>query len=86
MRSRTVRRRGQYMQEAVPVGEGAMAAILGLDGAGSRRPPARRRAELAGRVVSPANLNAPGQVVIAGHADAVARAGRARESRAGRSG
>ena len=35
----------------------------------------RARAELAGRVVSPANLNAPGQVVIAGHADAVARAG-----------
>jgi [acyl-carrier-protein] S-malonyltransferase len=71
---RTVRRRGRYMQEAVPVGEGAMAAILGLGG----ELVARACAEIAvetGRVVSPANLNAPGQVVIAGHADAVARAG-----------
>jgi [acyl-carrier-protein] S-malonyltransferase len=71
---RTVRRRGRYMQEAVPVGEGAMAAILGLGG----DLVARACAEIAmetGRIVSPANLNAPGQVVIAGHADAVARAG-----------
>ena len=71
---RTVRRRGRYMQEAVPVGEGAMAAILGLGG----ELVARACAEIAvetGRIVSPANLNAPGQVVIAGHADAVARAG-----------
>jgi [acyl-carrier-protein] S-malonyltransferase len=71
---RTVRRRGRYMQEAVPVGEGAMAAILGLD----RDEVFRACAEIAadtGRVVSPANLNAPGQVVIAGHADAVAAAG-----------
>ena len=71
---RTVRRRGQYMQEAVPVGEGAMAALLGLDEAGVERACSETRAELAGRVVSPANLNAPGQIVIAGHADAVARA------------
>lgn len=71
---RTVRRRGQYMQEAVPVGTGAMAAILGLDAEGVARACAEAAAEL-GRVVSPANLNAPGQVVIAGHADAVARAG-----------
>src|SRR4029077_20294424 len=69
---RTVRRRGRYMQEAVPVGEGAMAAILGLDAEAV----ARACAEAAdGQVVPPANLNAPGQVVIAGHRDAVARAG-----------
>ena len=71
---RTVRRRGRYMQEAVPVGEGAMAAILGLDGEGVTRACEEVAREM-GRVVSPANLNAPGQVVIAGHADAVARAG-----------
>jgi [acyl-carrier-protein] S-malonyltransferase len=69
---RTVRRRGRYMQEAVPVGAGAMAAILGLDA----DLVARACAEAAdGEVVTPANLNAPGQVVIAGHAAAVARAG-----------
>ena len=72
---RTVRQRGQFMQEAVPVGEGAMAAILGLDGPAVLAVCDQARGELAGRVVSPANLNAPGQVVIAGHADAVARAG-----------
>jgi [acyl-carrier-protein] S-malonyltransferase len=72
---RTVRRRGQFMQEAVPVGEGAMAAILGGDEALVTQACAAARAELTGRVVSPANLNAPGQIVIAGHADAVARAG-----------
>jgi [acyl-carrier-protein] S-malonyltransferase len=72
---RTVRRRGQFMQEAVPVGEGAMAAILGLDAPAVTAACDATRAELAGRVVAPANLNAPGQVVIAGHADAVARAG-----------
>ncbi len=69
---RTVRRRGRYMQEAVPVGAGAMAAILGLDADGV----ARACAEAAdGEIVTPANLNAPGQIVIAGHAAAVARAG-----------
>ena len=68
---RTVRRRGQYMQEAVPVGTGAMAAILGLDAETVRR----ACEETAGdEVVSPANLNAPGQVVIAGARGAVARA------------
>jgi [acyl-carrier-protein] S-malonyltransferase len=72
---RTVRRRGQYMQEAVRVGEGAMAAILGLDEPAVADACRAAAAELSGRVVSPANLNAPGQVVIAGHADAVARAG-----------
>jgi [acyl-carrier-protein] S-malonyltransferase len=68
---RTVRRRGQFMQEAVPVGIGAMAAILGLDAELVRQV----CQDVAGdEVVSPANLNAPGQVVIAGTRDAVARA------------
>lgn len=71
----TVRRRGRYMQEAVPIGEGAMAAILGLDAALAGEACARAAAHLPGRVAAPANLNAPGQVVIAGHADAVAAAG-----------
>jgi [acyl-carrier-protein] S-malonyltransferase len=69
---RLVRNRGRYMQEAVPVGQGAMAAILGLDEAGVARA-CQEAAE--GDVVSPANLNAPGQIVIAGSAAAVARAG-----------
>lgn len=68
---RIVRHRGRYMQEAVPVGTGAMAAILGLDAA---RVEEACRDAAQGEVVSPANLNAPGQVVIAGHAAAVARA------------
>jgi [acyl-carrier-protein] S-malonyltransferase len=68
---RTVRRRGQYMQEAVPVGVGAMAAILGLDLPAIE---AACREAAQGEVVSPANVNSPGQVVIAGHATAVARA------------
>jgi len=67
-----VRRRGRYMQEAVPVGEGAMAAILGLDAEAV----ARACAEASeGAVVSPANLNGGGQVVIAGAREAVKRAG-----------
>ena len=69
---RIVRRRGQYMQEAVPVGAGAMAAVLGLDAAQVARA-CEEAAE--GDVVSPANLNGAGQVVIAGGRDAVARAG-----------
>jgi [acyl-carrier-protein] S-malonyltransferase len=69
---RIVRRRGRYMQEAVPVGRGAMAAILGLDG----DKVAQACDEAAeGDVVAPANLNAPGQVVIAGSSEAVTRAG-----------
>lgn len=66
-----VRRRGQYMQEAVPVGQGAMAAILGLDLAAIEQ---ACRDAAQGEVVSPANINSPGQVVIAGHAAAVDRA------------
>jgi len=69
---RLVRRRGQYMQDAVPAGQGAMAAILGLDA----DQVAQACAEAAeGDVVSPANLYGGGQVVIAGSRDAVARAG-----------
>jgi [acyl-carrier-protein] S-malonyltransferase len=69
---RIVRRRGRYMQEAVPVGRGAMAAVLGLDG----DKVAQACDEAAeGDVVAPANLNAPGQVVIAGSTEAVTRAG-----------
>ena len=68
---RVVQRRGRYMQEAVPVGVGAMAAILGLDADGVRRA-CEEAAE--NEIVSAANLNAPGQVSIAGHAAAVQRA------------
>ena len=69
---RLVRRRGRFMQEAVPAGEGAMAAILGLDADAV----AQACADAAnGEVVSPANMNGAGQVVIAGSRDAVARAG-----------
>ncbi len=68
---RLVRNRGAYMQEAVPVGQGAMAAVLGLDDG----PIAEACAEAAGaEVVAAVNFNAPGQVVIAGHAAAVERA------------
>lgn len=69
--AKLVRLRAQAMQGAVPVGEGAMAALLGLD-----EPDARAACERAaqGQIVSCANLNAPGQIVIAGHTGAVERA------------
>ncbi len=73
-----VRKRGQYMQEAVPVGVGAMAAILGLDLPGVEAACAEAAQ---GEVVSPANINSPGQIVIAGHAGAVQRAGDACKAR-----
>ena len=73
-----VRRRGRYMQEAVPVGQGAMAAILGLDGDGVRLA-CEEAAQ--GEVVSPANINSPDQVVIAGAAAAVQRASERAKSR-----
>lgn len=66
-----VRSRGAYMQQAVPVGQGAMAAIIGLDDEIITN--ACSEAEQ-GKVVSAVNYNAPGQVVIAGDADAVERA------------
>src|SRR5262249_23289325 len=69
---RIVRQRGRYMQEAVPVGEGAMAAILGLNADQVTRA-CDEAAD--GQVVSAANLNGGGQVVIAGAREAVKRAG-----------
>ena len=68
---RTVRNRGKYMQEAVPVGVGAMAAILGMD----LEKVAAVCAEAAqGEVCEPANINSAEQIVISGHAAAVERA------------
>jgi [acyl-carrier-protein] S-malonyltransferase len=69
---RIVRRRGLYMQEAVPVGVGAMAAIVGL---GSDKVAQACDEAAEGEVVSPANINGGGQIVISGARDAVARAG-----------
>ena len=66
-----VRFRGQVMQQAVPLGQGAMAAILGLEDADLD---AACREAAQGEVVEPVNFNAPGQTVIAGNATAVARA------------
>lgn len=68
---RVVRLRAQAMQDAVPMGEGAMAALLGLD---ERNAQAACDKAAQGQVVSCANLNAPGQIVIAGQAAAVERA------------
>lgn len=68
---RLVHVRGKAMQEAVPEGQGAMAALMGGDAEAVKS----LCAEAAqGQVVSPANFNAPGQIVIAGHASAVGRA------------
>jgi len=69
--ARSVGLRGRFMQEAVPAGEGAMAAILGLD-----RTAVESACAVAaqGEIVSLANLNGPDQIVIAGHAAAVSRA------------
>src|SRR5579884_471448 len=68
---RTVRNRGKYMQDAVPVGVGAMAAILGM-------PPDKVAAVCQdaahGEVCEPANINSPEQIVISGHTHAVERA------------
>ena len=68
---KTVRLRGKFMQEAVPVGEGAMAAVLGME-----REQIEKLCEevSSGEVLSPANFNCPGQIVIAGHSKAVERA------------
>jgi [acyl-carrier-protein] S-malonyltransferase len=68
---RTVRQRGKFMQEAVPVGTGSMAAILGLD---IEALDEVCHAAAQGQVVAPANYNSDGQVVIAGHTEAVGRA------------
>lgn len=66
--------RGRYMQEAVAEGEGAMAAILGLDDEQVIAVCATAQAEMTGQVVAAVNFNSPGQVVLAGHTAAVERA------------
>jgi len=68
-----VKLRGQFMQEAVPEGEGAMAAIIGMS-AGDVEKLCRDAAERTGKVVVAANFNSPEQVAISGHAEAVAEA------------
>ena len=68
---KTVRARGRYMQEAVPVGTGAMAAILGSD---LKTVNAACAEAAQGQVCSAANINSPGQIVIAGDASAIDRA------------
>ncbi len=75
---RLVHLRGRSMQEAVPEGRGAMAAIMGGDADVVR---ALCDEHASGEVVQPANFNAPGQIVIAGSADAVARVSRAAQDR-----
>jgi len=76
-----VRKRGEFMQDAVPVGTGAMAALLGVD-----LPTAEQVCGEAaqGEVVGVANINAPGQIVIAGHRTAVERAVQAAAERGGK--
>jgi len=78
---RLVRRRAELMQRAVPEGQGAMAAVLGLD---DQQIEALCRDTAGAEVVEPVNYNAPGQVVIAGHAAAVQRALQAARERGAR--
>ncbi len=68
---RIVRKRGTFMQEAVPVGVGGMAAVLGMDTAAVEK---ICEESAQGQFVAPANYNAPGQIVISGHTEAVKRA------------
>lgn len=68
---RTVRSRGRYMQEAVPVGTGAMAAVIGAE---LKDIEAACEEAAQGKVCAPANINSPNQVVIAGNAEAIDRA------------
>ena len=75
---RTVRNRGKYMQEAVPVGVGAMAAILGME---LDRVAAVCQDAAQGEVCSPANINSPQQVVISGNTPAVERAAKLADDR-----
>src|SRR6266851_2482656 len=75
---RTVRNRGKYMQEAVPVGVGAMAAILGMD---LGKVTAVCSDASQGEVCEPANINSPEQIVISGHASAVERAAKLADER-----
>ena len=78
---RLVRRRGEFMQEAVPVGTGAMAALLGVELATAEQVCAEAAQ---GEVVGVANINSPGQIVIAGHRTAVERAVTAAAARGGK--
>ena len=78
---RLVRRRGEFIQEAVPVGTGAMAALLGVDLATAEAVCAEAAR---GDVVGVANINSPGQIVIAGHRAAVERAVAAAAERGGK--
>jgi len=71
--ARLLKTRGRAMQDAVPVGEGAMSVLLGIDIAGAEA--ATADAAMLGGVCVVANDNAPGQVVISGNREAVARAG-----------
>ncbi len=75
---RTVRNRGKYMQEAVPVGVGAMAAILGMD---YEKVSVVCQDAAQGEVCSPANINSPEQIVISGNTAAVERAARLADER-----
>jgi [acyl-carrier-protein] S-malonyltransferase len=78
---RLVRRRGEFMQEAVPVGTGAMAALLGMELEGAEEACAQAAQ---GEVVGVANINSPGQIVIAGHRGAVERAVKVAAERGGK--
>ncbi|MCB1583373.1 MAG: ACP S-malonyltransferase [Marinicella sp.] len=69
-----VHKRGTYMQSAVPAGKGSMAAVLGLE-AEAIEQACEQAQQQTGEAVSPANFNSPGQIVIAGAVDAVAKAG-----------
>src|SRR6202789_3347722 len=80
---RTVRNRGKYMQEAVPVGVGAMAAILGMD-LGKVYEICQEAAQ--GEVCSAANINSPEQIVISGNTAAVERAAKLADERGGKRG
>ena len=75
---RTVRNRGKYMQEAVPVGVGAMAAILGMDLATVT---AVCQDAAQGEICEPANINSPEQIVISGNTAAVERAAKLADER-----
>jgi [acyl-carrier-protein] S-malonyltransferase len=75
---RTMRNRGKYMQEAVPVGVGAMAAILGMD---LEKVTAVCRDAAQGEVCEPANINSPEQIVISGNTAAVERAAKLADER-----
>jgi [acyl-carrier-protein] S-malonyltransferase len=78
---RLVRKRGEFMQDAVPIGTGAMAALLGVDLATAEQVCVEAAQ---GEVVGVANINSPGQIVIAGHRAAVERAVRAAAERGGK--